>query len=73
MPDVQAVPIEGVPDAAEVARVADVVGRSALVRAISVPHAIVHTLVVPFPVDGAPEMGAAKNEWLVVFDSGQLE
>lgn len=36
-------------------------------------HAVAHQLVVYFPVDGAPESGAARNEWLVVYDSGLLE
>jgi hypothetical protein len=73
LPDVQGVPIFAPPDPNEVAAVATVVGRSALVPALA-GHALVHTLVALFPVStGATVMDPPHDEWLVVIDSSLLE
>jgi hypothetical protein len=64
----------GAVDAAEIARVLLALDATPVRRGIEgAGHAIVHTLLVYFPVDGAPESGPPKNEWLVVMDSGLLD
>ncbi len=54
LPDVSTVSLGGLPDANEVNAVVAAVSKSALPRALSGAHAMIHTLVVPFPSTAPP-------------------